>query len=342
MSHLYFCNANGKVSLHLDGAIRWVPNPAVYGRLFAGPINPAAMTRYDSVPPIAEGPPLSENARLVKSSDAPEVYLIDEQGGVQVRRHVASAQMFDELGFDWNTIEVWTPSEVNQLPVGQPCSFSKPEPPMRNLHFYCYNPIYQAQDGKPYTITITDSTGKQVYSHSGTTNAGLDTYYGTTWGVDAVNLAIGQTYGIHVIVTNGADVYEWSQAHFGVSDQMDPNIKILHNAYSQTGFAREVTFYSYNPIYQAQDGKSYTITITDSVGKQIYSHSGSTDVGLDTYYGTTWGRDTVKLTIGKTYSIHVVVANGADVYEWNQTGFCVNAQMDPNIKILHNAYSRKC
>jgi Zn-finger protein len=341
MSRLYFCNANGQVSLHLDGTIRAVRNPAVYGRLFAGPINPAAMTRYHSVPSIAEGPPLSENARLVKSSDAPEVYLVDDQSGVQVRRHVASAQMFDELGFDWNKVEVWTPSEVNRLPAGQPCSFSRPEPPMRSLRFYCYNPIYQAQDGKLYTITINDSAGKQVYSHSGTTNAGLDTYYGATWGVEEVNLAIGQTYVIHVTVTSGADVYEWSHAGFAVNAQMDPNIKILHSAYSQTGFSRTVTFYSYNPVYQAQDGKPYTITITDSTGKQVYSHSETTNAGLDTYYGTTWGRDAVNLTIGKNYSVRIVVTNGFELYEWEQAGFCVNAQMDPNIKILHTAYSRK-
>jgi hypothetical protein len=136
MSRLYFCNANGQVSFAsgMEPFVRF-GNPAVYGRLFAGPINPAAMTRYHSVPSIAEGPPLSENARLVKSSDAPEVYLVDDQSGVQVRRHVASAQMFDELGFDWNKVEVWTPSEVNRLPAGQPCSFSRPEPPMRSLRF---------------------------------------------------------------------------------------------------------------------------------------------------------------------------------------------------------------
>ena len=233
MSRRYYCNANGKVSLHLDGAIRSVPNPTVYGRLFAGPIDPSAMVRYDAAPSITEGLPLSENARLMKSSDAAEVYLVDEQNGAQVRRHVVSAQMFDELGFDWNKIETWTQNEVSRLPLGQPCSVVEPTSPMRELRFYCYNPIYQAQDGKPYTITITDSAGTQVYKRSGTTNAGLDTYYGTTWGMDAVQLTLGRSYTIQITVTNGAEVYEWLQTGFGVNAQMDPNIKILNTAYSK-------------------------------------------------------------------------------------------------------------
>ena len=97
---LYYCNADGKVSLALDGVPRAIPDPGVYGRVFAGQIDPARMTSYESVAPIPEGPPSSAKAKLVKSDDGSAVYLLDEQGGVLVRRHLASVEMFNELGFD--------------------------------------------------------------------------------------------------------------------------------------------------------------------------------------------------------------------------------------------------
>ena len=118
MSHLYYCNANGKVSLAVDGVLRSMHDPEVYGRLFAGPIDPAKMTRYDSVAPIAEGQPLSVKAKLIRSSDDPAVYLLDDEGGLLVRRHVVSAEMFVELGLDWSKIEVQNPTREsnNSLP----------------------------------------------------------------------------------------------------------------------------------------------------------------------------------------------------------------------------------
>lgn len=128
MSRLYYCNSNGKVSLALDGVLRSVCNPEVFGRLFAGPIDPSQMTRYDSVPPISEGPSLSPNARLVKTPDDPTVYLIDDQDGVPVRRHLVSAELFTTLGLDWSKIEVQAAATVNQLPLGRPCSLEKFDP----------------------------------------------------------------------------------------------------------------------------------------------------------------------------------------------------------------------
>jgi hypothetical protein len=116
------------VSLAIDGVLRHVPNPDVFVRLFAGALDPNAMTRYDSVPPMAEGQPLSMSAKLIRSSDAPEVYLLDDQAGALVRRHLVSAEMFNMLGFDWGKIEVQAPGAVNQIPLGRPCSFEKPDP----------------------------------------------------------------------------------------------------------------------------------------------------------------------------------------------------------------------
>ena len=92
------------------------------------------------------------------------------------------------------------------MPTGRPGSPAAPQDAVV-VTFYSDNPIYQAQDGRPYTITVSDSSGRPVYRRSGTT--------------------------IEVVASDGGDRHEWTSAAFVARSGMDPSIKILHGAYTR-------------------------------------------------------------------------------------------------------------
>ncbi|MFZ2726982.1 MAG: hypothetical protein WAX77_12070 [Methylococcaceae bacterium] len=122
MSKLYHCTTNGKVCLMLNGILRHIPNIEVYNRLFSIPFNTTVMIQYDSAsPPVPEGIPLSPHAKLIKSDNGGHIFFVDEQGGKIVKRHITSAEHFEQLGFDWHKIETLPSDKVNQYEWGEYC-----------------------------------------------------------------------------------------------------------------------------------------------------------------------------------------------------------------------------
>jgi hypothetical protein len=80
------------------------------------------MNQYDGAsPPVPEGVALSSHAKLVKPHHGGHVFFIDEQGGKIVKRHIPSAEHFEQLGFDWNKIETLSADSLNQYEWGEYC-----------------------------------------------------------------------------------------------------------------------------------------------------------------------------------------------------------------------------
>ena len=234
MSNLYYETNSGKISVHMDGVLRAVPNTEVFGRLFGGPINIGIMNQYTGTAPLPEGDALSVSARLVRANDGAAVYLLDIQGGAVVRRHITSAAEFEGMGLSWGQISVEDSDTVQTIPMGRPCLTAASDPNRKECTFLVYNPIYQSGDGKAYTFTITAADGGILYHNKSKTNAGVDTYYGTSWGREVVLLPPGDGYTVSLKINDGANEYEWSGPYAVRADVVPQNLKILHNFYKRS------------------------------------------------------------------------------------------------------------
>jgi hypothetical protein len=106
-----------RILLWMDGTLRHVPNFEVWQALFAGGINTSTMTPRSAAPHIPEGRPLSERAELIRRPGLLAVYLVDGMGTHAVARHVASAEVFTALHFDWSKIKLKADIELIGPPV---------------------------------------------------------------------------------------------------------------------------------------------------------------------------------------------------------------------------------
>ena len=108
----------GKVYLILDGARRWIPNPATYNNLFRDwngiePLSQSFLREID------EGTQIADGAVLVNQTDppAPAVYLITE-AAVNTKRHIASPATADKFHFDLGKIVHIPKVVLDAVPTG--------------------------------------------------------------------------------------------------------------------------------------------------------------------------------------------------------------------------------
>jgi hypothetical protein len=101
---------DGAIYLMLDGAMRHIPNPDIYWRLF----RTEDYRHCRGIAPYPVGEPLSDNAVLVKCEDNPKVYMLVDN----VKRWIASAPVFERFGFDWGKIQIRQPDELRAIADG--------------------------------------------------------------------------------------------------------------------------------------------------------------------------------------------------------------------------------
>lgn len=103
--------SNGRVYLAMDGALRYIPNPATYNNLFKNWDN---ITNFPNLQKFLIGTPLTEGASLVKGTPDGKVFLL-LQGG---KRWILSPAVFDKYGFSWEAIKTLSAEELNAIPNG--------------------------------------------------------------------------------------------------------------------------------------------------------------------------------------------------------------------------------
>ena len=112
-----FRKDDGAVFIHLDDTWRHIPDPTVWANLFAEPLGPQCVNRFESfTPEMTVGRPLSPAAALLRGSESQAVFFVDsdpKDPAVLVRRQVVSSEDFYRCGFNQSKI---SPQMDGQLP----------------------------------------------------------------------------------------------------------------------------------------------------------------------------------------------------------------------------------
>lgn len=112
MNKLYHQDDTGQVYIHLDGGLRYIPNPDTFHNLFAGKLEVSEFISFakasDAPFPILTQWPIMDKAKLVvTSNDAQGILLQDKypwDDDTVVLRHVIDPNQMNELGFDWHKV----------------------------------------------------------------------------------------------------------------------------------------------------------------------------------------------------------------------------------------------
>jgi hypothetical protein len=102
-----------RIYLAIDGALRWIPDPATYFNLFpdwTGVINVPNTDNY------LVGEDITEGASLVGGTPDGKKFLLLEEG----KRWITSPQVFNKYGFGWNLVKTIPAADLTAIPTGDP------------------------------------------------------------------------------------------------------------------------------------------------------------------------------------------------------------------------------
>ena len=126
MDHYLFAyrKDDGAIFIHLDDTWRHIPDPTVWANLFAEPLGPQCVNRFESfTPEMTVGRPLSPAAALLRGSESQAVFFVDsdpKDPAVLIRRHVVSSQDFDRCGFNQGKISAHLDGQLPYPGEGPP------------------------------------------------------------------------------------------------------------------------------------------------------------------------------------------------------------------------------
>ncbi len=214
--------------------------------------------------------------------------------------HLGSAEIFTGCGLDWGAIKVMDDAVVNDIPEG--AKLTSPET--------CKTSVARAKAGPATPEERVDFLTKAL----------------TRWQSEY----------------RKTDSKIWA----GMKDTLKGRIvrdtaalEEAKKALAPTPAQVEHTLLVYNPVYQKKDGRPFTLTVSEATsGKVVFTASGETTGGFDTYFGTSYNIQKVKIMPGVAYRANVVAK--VDDATFVATGTFGSTSDNP-FKLLHNAYSKQ-
>lgn len=111
MNRLYHQEDNGAVYVHLDGGLRYIPNPDTFHNLFARALDASNFISFANAAaapfPILSQWPIMVDAKLVTTSNSTQGILLEDKypwDDKVVLRHVVDPNQMKEIGFDWHKV----------------------------------------------------------------------------------------------------------------------------------------------------------------------------------------------------------------------------------------------